>query len=130
MLISLAAILVAITMVVLAAFLIPAFIEIRKTAASLREFINCTDSELKPVLHELHQTITELKIIAEVAASRTDDVKSFMEALGDTSRNLRSINHVVGAVAGVLVSTSAWAVGARTAGKFIVERLSKKRKGG
>ena len=130
MLISLAAILVAITLVVLAAFLIPAFIEIRKTAVSLREFINCTDSELKPVLHELHQTITELKIIAEVAATRSDDVKSFMEALGDTGRNLRTINHVVGTVAGVLASTSAWAIGAKAAGKFILESFLKKRKEG
>jgi len=130
MLIDLAAILVAITLVVLAAFLIPAFIEIRKTAASLRDFITCADSELKPVLHELHQTITELKIIAEVAASKSEDMKTFMEALGDTGRNLRTINHVVGSVAGVLASSSAWVVGARAAGKLIFERLSRKRKEG
>jgi len=130
MLIDLAAILVAITLVVLAAFLIPAFIEIRKTAASLRDFITCADSELKPVLHELHQTITELKIIAEVAASKTEDMKTFMEALGDTGRNLRTINHVVGSVAGVLAGSSAWVVGARAAGKLIFERLSRKRKEG
>ena len=130
MLISLAAVLVAITLVVLAAFLIPAFIEIRKTAASLREFIECTDSELKPLLHELHQTITELKIIAEVAASKSEDMKTFMEALGDTGRNLRTINHVVGSAAGVLATSSAWVVGARAAGKLILERLSKKRKEG
>ena len=128
MLIDLAAVLVAITLVILAAFLIPAFIEIRKTAASLRDFITCADSELKPVLHELHQTITELKIIAEVAASKSEDMKTFMEALGDTGRNLRTINHVVGSVAGVLASSSAWVVGARAAGKLIFERLSKKGK--
>jgi len=130
MLIDLAAVLVAITLVVLAAFLIPAFIEIRKTAASLREFITCADSELKPVLHELHQTITELKIITEVAASKSEDMKTFMEALGDTGRNLRTINHVVGSVAGVLATSSAWVVGARAAGKLILERLSRKRKEG
>jgi uncharacterized protein YoxC len=117
-------------MVVLAAFMIPAIIEIRKAAASLREFITCADSELKPVLHELHQTITELKIIAEVAASKSEDMKTFMEALGDTGRNLRTINHVVGSVAGVLATSSAWVVGARVAGRCILERLSKKRKEG
>jgi uncharacterized protein YoxC len=130
MLIGLAAAVVAITLVVLAAFTIPAIIEIRKTAASLREFIACADSELKPVLHELHQTITDLKIIVEVAATKTEDVKSFMEALGETGRNLRTINHVVGTVAGVLATSSAWVVGAKAAGGFILERLSKKRKGG
>jgi uncharacterized protein YoxC len=130
MLIGLAAVVVAITLVVLAAFTIPAIIEIRKTTASLREFITCADSELKPVLHELHQTIAELKIIAEVAASKSEDMKTFMEALGDTGRNLRTINHVVGSVAGVLATSSAWVVGARAAGKLILERLSKKRKEG
>jgi uncharacterized protein YoxC len=129
MLIDLAAVLVAITLVVLAAFMIPAFIEIRKTAASLRDFITCADSELKPVLLELHQTITDLKIIAEVAASKSEDMKSFMEALGDTGRNLRTINHVVGSVAGVLASSSAWVVGARAAGRFILQRLSKRKEG-
>jgi len=130
MLISLAAVLVAITLVVLAAFLIPAFIEIRKTAAALREFITCTESELKPLLHELHQTVTDLKVIVEAASTKTDDVKFFMEALGDTGHNLKTLNHVVGTVASVLVSSTAWAVGAKAAGKFFLERLSKKRKGG
>ena len=130
MLIDLAAVLVAITLVVLAAFMIPAFIEIRKTAASLREFIAGADSELKPVIHELHQTITELKIITEGASSKSEDMKSFMEALGDTGRNLRTINSVVGTVAGVLATSSVWVVGARAAGKLILERLSKKRKEG
>jgi len=130
MLIGLAAVVVAITLVVLAAFTVPALIEIRKTTASLREFITSADSELKPVLHELQQTLTELKIITEGIASRTEDVKSFMEGVGDTGRNLRKINSVVGGVAGVLASSSAWAVGAKAAGRFILERLSKKRKGG
>lgn len=130
MLIDLAAVVVAITLAVLAAFMIPAIIEIRKTAASLREFITSADSELKPLLNELHNTISEVKIIAEGIASRTEDVTCFMEALGDTSRNLRKINSVVGTVSGVLATSSAWVVGARVAGKFILERLSKKRKEG
>ncbi len=130
MLISLAVVLVAITMVVLAAFMIPAFIEIRKTAIALRETTERAESEFKPVLHELHKTLSELKELVEGAATRTDDVKTFMEALGDTGRNLRTINHVVGTVAGVLASSSAWAVGAKVAGKVILERLLTKKKEG
>src|SRR5512143_3591998 len=109
MLISLAAVLIAITMVVLAAFMIPTFIEIRKTAIALRLVSERAESDFKPVLHELHKTLTDLKGIVEGAATKTDDVKYFMEALGDTGRNLRTINHFVGAVAGVLASSSAWA---------------------
>lgn len=130
MLIGLAAAVVAVTLAVLAAFMIPAIIEIRKTTASLRGFITSADSELKPLLNELHKTISEVKFIAEGIASRTEDVTCFMEAVGDTSRNLRKINSVVGTVADVLATSSAWAVGAKAAGRFILESLSKKRKGG
>lgn len=130
MLISLAVVIVAITMVVLAAFMIPAFIEIRKTAAAIREAATRTENELVPVLHEMHKTLDELKSFAEGIATSAEDVKSFMEALGDTGRNLRTINNVVGSVAGVLASSSAWAIGAKVAGKFILDRLSKKRKEG
>lgn len=128
MLISIAIVVMAVTLVVLAAFMVPAFIEIRKTAAAMREFVACTESELKPVLHELHITLNELKGITEGAAAKTEDVKLFMEALGDTGRNLRTINNVVGAVAGVLANSAAWITGARVAGTFILERLSRKRR--
>jgi uncharacterized protein YoxC len=130
MLIGLAAVLIAITFAILAAFLIPAVIEIRKTAIALREFTVNAENELKPVLHELQNTLTELKGLAGEAAARADEVRSFTEALGETGRNLRTINSVVGTVAGLLANTSAWAVGAKAAGKTILECLSKKRKEG
>jgi len=130
MLIGLAAVVIAITLVVIAAFLIPAVIEIRKTAIALREFTANAENELKPVLNELHVTLAELKNFAEMTTSRRDDVRSFMEALGDTGRNLRIINSVVGTVAGFLANTSVWAVGAKAAGRMILERLSKQRKEG
>ena len=130
MLIGLAAVVIAITLVVIAAFLIPAVIEIRKTAIALREFTVNAENELKPVLHELHKTLAELKSFAEMTTARGDDVMSFMEALGDTGRNLRIINSVVGTVAGFLANTSVWAVGAKAAGRMILERLSKQRKEG
>lgn len=129
MIISLAVAVMAVTLAVLAAFMIPAFIEIRKAAAATRELIIYTENELKPVLKELNETLIDLKGIADAAASRTDDLKAFMEAMGDTGRNLRTINNVVGAVAGVLAGSSAWITGARVAGKLILQRFSQKRGG-
>ena len=130
MLISLAVVIIAITVVVLVAFMIPAFIEIRKTVVSIREISVRSENELIPVLNELHKTLTAVKSLAEGAATKTEDVKSFLDALGDTGRNLRTINNVVGTVTGVLSSSSAWLVGAKVAGRFILERLSRKRKEG
>jgi uncharacterized protein YoxC len=130
MLIGLAAGLIAITFAILAAFLIPAVIEIRKTVIALREFTVNAENELKPILHELQNTLTELKGLAGATAARADEVRSFTEALGETGKNLRTINSVVGTVAGLLANTSVWAVGAKAAGKMILESLSKKRKEG
>jgi uncharacterized protein YoxC len=130
MLISLALVVVAVTMVTLAAFMIPAFIEIRKTAVAIREMSARAENEFTPVLHELHTALAELKSFAESAATKTEELQSFMEVLGDTGRNLRSINNVLGTVAGALSSSTAWVVGAKVAGKLILDRLSRKRKEG
>jgi uncharacterized protein YoxC len=129
MIIDLAVAVMAVTLAVVAAFMIPAFIEIRKTAAATRAFITYAESELKPALRELQETLTELNGISMAVASRTEDIKTFMEAMGDTGRNLRTINNVIGAVAGVVAGSSAWITGARVAGKLILERFSKKRRG-
>jgi len=130
MLISLAVVFVAITMGVLAAFMIPAFIEIRKAAVTLRETTEMAERELKPLLQDLHKTVSEIKLLVEEASIRADDIKTFTEALGETGRHLHTINHVVGKVANVLASTSVWATGARAAGRVILERLLLKRKEG
>jgi len=125
--VGIAAIIVALTLVVLAAVLIPAVTEIRKTTAALHEFITCTESELKPLMRDLQVTLADLKSITDGVSTRTEDVKSFMEALGDTGRNLRTINSVVGTVSGALASSTLWLTGAKVAGKFIIDRFSKKR---
>lgn len=83
--------------------------------------------ELKPLTQELQQTLAELKVVTEGVAERVDDVKEFMEAVGDTGRNIRTINAVIGSVAHAAAASSAWSTGARVAGKYLMERLIKKR---
>ncbi|HTY20513.1 MAG TPA: DUF948 domain-containing protein [Geobacteraceae bacterium] len=128
MIMDLAVLLIAIAIVILAAFIIPVFIELKKSSIALREFIGDLDRELKPALHELQGTLKEAKgLLAEVSA-RTEEIKTLTTALGETGHNLRVINHALGSAVGVVTSTSAWAAGVRAAFKLIVERLAKKRK--
>ena len=115
------------TMLVVAAFAVPTLLELRKTAAAARDFLASTDSELRPVIQDLQSTLAELRALTQGAADKVEDVQTFMEALGDTGRNLRTINSVVGSVATLLGSSSAWLTGARVAGTFLVNRISKKR---
>ncbi len=125
---SLSAAVVAITMVVLAAVLIPAVNEIRKTAEATRDFISRTDAELKPILSDLRSTLAELKELTGGVAENIDDLKTFMGAVGETGRGLKTISAVVGSVAGVLASSSLWLSGAKVAGKYVVEKFAKKRR--
>ena len=124
--ISISVALVALTFVILAAFAIPAFIEARKTAVVAREFLTRADMELQPTLRDLRLIIDDLKLVISDASEKTGDVKLFMDALGDTGRNLRIINTVVGAVAGTLSTSSLWITGAKAAGKLVIARFSKK----
>ena len=114
MLLDLAAILVAISAAILAAFMIPALIEIRKTAVAVRDLTVKVENDVTPVLDELHGTLTEVKGLVSEASARIEEVKNLTTALGETGRNLRAINGVLGSAAGVLTTTSIWAPGAHS----------------
>ena len=124
---AIAVVVLALALVVLVAFMIPTLIEIRKAAADLRSFVNQAGGELKPVLLELERTLADLRMVTEGIAEKREEVQTFMEAVGDTGRNIRTINAVVGSIAHAAATSSVWMTGARAAGKFITERLIKKR---
>jgi uncharacterized protein YoxC len=126
-LIPLAIAVMAITFVVLAAFMIPAFIELRKTAAAAREFLVGQDSELKPVIRDLQGALADLRVLTQGVAENVDEVKVFMESVGDAGRSIQTINTVVGGVATVIGRSSLWMTGAKVAGKFVLDRIFKKR---
>jgi uncharacterized protein YoxC len=106
---------------IMVVFFILIHMAVKRAAVSLNSMSNMFHSELKPVMHELTAVLTELKIVGGDIAEHTDDVKRFMTALGETGDNLHTINLSVGVVTGVLNATSAWAVGAKVAGKYLFE---------
>jgi len=125
--IAIAAAVIAITFIVLVAFLIPALIENRKTAVSVRTYVTDVESQMQPILKELRELTANLRIFTDAVASRSDEVKSFMVSLGDTGRNISKINVVVGEVAGLLCRSSLWLTGLKAAGQYAVGRILKKR---
>lgn len=125
---SLAVLVIAITLVALAGFTIPALIEIRKTAAALREFIANADRELGSALKELREILADLRLLSGETADQVEDVKLFMEEVGNAGRNLRTINSVVGVLAGACARTSIWLSGAKVAGKFLIDKFTEKRR--
>lgn len=128
MLLEIAAILVAISVAILVVVLVPTIIEIKKTVIAVRGLTETAESEMKPILNELHGTLAEVKNLVSEASSRVDEVKCLTTALGETGNTLKAVNCVLGSAAGLLVKTPLWVVGAKAAGRLIFERFAKKRK--
>jgi len=112
---------------VVAVFLVRALIEIRKTVVTAGVFVKRLDTDLVPVINELKDVLADLKVTADVVASRVDDVKSAMEAVGDTGRNISRINRAVSEVADILCRLSVLSAGVKAAGQYVADKFSRRR---
>lgn len=126
---GIALIIIAVAVCILVLALVPAITAMRRAATSVTALSDMVQVELKPTIKELTAVLSELKTVGGGVAEHTDDVREFMSALGETGTNLRSINRSVGAVTGVLNTTTLWVTGARVAGKYVIDRYLKKRGG-
>ena len=114
---------------ILVAALIPVIITVKRTATSVGALSDMLQQELKPTIHELNAILAELRTVGEGIAERTEDVKYFMSALGETGDNLNAINRTVRAVSTVLNTGSVWLTGAKVTGKYMLERYINKKTG-
>jgi len=126
---GIALIIIAVAFLILVLTLLPAIATVKRTAASVGSLSDMVQNELKPTIRELTAVLVELKTVGNGVAEHTDDVRRFMTALGETGTNLSTINRSVSTVTGLLNTTSAWATGAKVAGKYVLERYLKKRGG-
>ncbi len=120
-------IVIAAVLVVVAVFLVRALIEIRATVIAARGLVTRIDTELVPVVRDLQGVLADLKVTTEGIASRVDDVKSAMTAVGDTGRNVTRINVVIGNVADLLTRITLVSTGVKAAGQYVCDRISRKR---
>lgn len=126
---GIALIIIAIALCIMALSMIPTLLAVKRTAASVGMLSDMLQQELKPAIQELTTVLTELKTVGGEMSEHAEDVARFMSALGETGDNLHTINRTVGTVTGVLNTTSAWTIGAKVAGKYIIDRYLKKRGG-
>jgi len=126
--VNIAAVVVAAAVVVLVIFLVPLIRELKATAISLREIASRVENDILPTVKELHEVLNEVSVITEGAAEGMESVKSLMSAVGETGRSLHTIGSVVSNAAGTLSRSTLWLTGAKVAGKYLMERLTKKRR--
>ncbi len=120
--------LIAVTLIAASVYLVTVCEDLKKTLFVTRELVKRIDSEVDPIVTDLRVVMSNLKIATEGVASRIDEVKLAMEAVGDTGRNISRINSVVGRVADVLGRISLLSAGAKATGKYLRERISQKRR--
>src|SRR6185369_13433451 len=125
--INIAAVVVAAAVVVLVIFLIPLIRELKATAISLREIASRVENDILPTVKELHEVLAEARIITEGAAEGMDSVKSLMSAIGETGKSLHTIGSLFSSTAGAMSRSTLWLTGAKVTGKYLMERLTKKR---
>jgi len=104
--------LIAVTLIAAAVYLVTVCEELKKTNFAVRELIKRVDSEVDPILLDLQSVMSNAKIASEAVASRIEEVKSAMEAVGDTGRNVSKINVAVGQVADIVTRASLLSTGA------------------
>lgn len=126
-LINIAALLVAVAVVVLVITLIPLIRELKATSIAVREFVVKVETDLHPTMQELQNSLADLNVLTAGAAENVEEVKCFMSAVGETGRGLRKISSVVSGTAEVFSRSSLWLTGARVAGSYMLDNLTKKR---
>jgi len=117
----------ALTLLVLAFCMIPVLLELKRTAVSVRTFTETMDVELKPLLTELRDALADVQVITSATAANADGVNVLLEELGHAGHNIRMINRVIGVASTLVAGSTTWVTGARVAGKFLADRLMKKR---
>jgi hypothetical protein len=118
----------AVTLVLMACCLLPVLIELRKTALSLRGIAESLQVEIKPLIEELRDTVADVQVVTRSAAANVDGVNLFLAELGTAGQNIRMVNKVIGVASELAVTSSAWFTGVRVAGKFLADKLIKKRR--
>jgi uncharacterized protein YoxC len=127
MLLEITSTVTAVTLVVLAFCMIPVLLELKRTAVSLRNIAESMQVELKPLIKELRDTVADIQVVTSTTAEHAEGVNLLLEEIGQAGHNIRMINKVIGVASMVVASSSTWMTGARVAGKFIADRLIKKR---
>jgi uncharacterized protein YoxC len=126
MLVSVAALVVALGVVILVAALVPAINEVKKTCIAAREFIVSTESSLNLVLGELKKTLADVREMTDAAAARRDDITTLMSALGDTGESVHRLNGIIGGAVQVIEKPVMYWAGLKAATQNILGHFTRK----
>lgn len=110
------------------ALLIPALLELRRTAWRLQEFIRTVELDLRPVLSEARDGIRAANKAAQEVANGTARLRGALTAVEEAGQNLRATTGVIRSVFGSrLIPVAGLLAGVRVGVKTLW-KLSRRRR--
>jgi uncharacterized protein YoxC len=115
---------IAVAVALMAAFVIPMLLELKRTLASLRQTM---EQNLAPTLDELQVMLKSVHSISDNVNDITGDVKQLSSAVGQVGKKIQTANAVVDAVSSSLtIRTLSLNAGIRAALSYIIANLTGK----
>jgi uncharacterized protein YoxC len=103
-------------LIILIAFLVPAILQIKKSAKAAEDFLRATQDSLNPLLRELQETVEKTNHLAAKLDESVSDVQQLTKAVGETGAIVSDINGLVRKVqTSFSVTTSSLGAGIKTA---------------
>jgi uncharacterized protein YoxC len=84
-------IVVAITFLVAVFLLIYSFVQIKKAATALTDFLAATDLKINPVLKEAEETLKSIRTVSDDIGSATSNIRNISGALSDVAVQVRTL---------------------------------------
>lgn len=113
--------------IVLVAFLIPAILQIKKTAKAAEDFLQTTKASLNPLLITLQETVEKTNQIADKLDESIINIQHLTKSVGETGAIIDDINartrHISTFISGMMCSFGA---GIKTALGVLVRGIMNK----
>ncbi|MGH7433140.1 MAG: DUF948 domain-containing protein [Candidatus Methylomirabilales bacterium] len=114
----------AVLLLVLVCGMVPAFIQIRRTALQAEMFLKVVELELRPALIELKEVIRNLNRASEQVTGGIDKVGGALEAIKETGETLGIANDLIQQIVfPKLITGAAFMTGLRAGLRTLIARL-------
>ena len=122
--VEIAAILVAVAFAVLVGFLVPMFVQIRKTVAESEQLLAKMNHDLPPLIDELRTMSHKVNDLAEQARGGVEHATVLLHAVGEVGESVQQIHNVVrGSSGSMLTNVASVVAGFKAATQVMKERF-------
>ncbi len=104
--------------------MVPAFVQLRRTARQAEDFLRVVELELRPLLIDLKEVIRNLGRVSEQVKGGIEKMGGTLEAIGETGKTVRYANQLIQHIVfPKLITGAAVVAGLRVGLRTLIVRL-------